>query len=400
VKLFILSTLLVSSTAILSGSQQSTSTVIGIDSTTVTSPLSNEHLHAIHLTASAAGSKKYRRKLDRMFQDTVINAVVVDIKEETGWVYVPGVKAAVRAKAYEAAIPDLAEWLKSLKERGIYSVARIVVFKDNIGPRRETRAAVHNQQGDLWFDRHHGTWFDPYNADAHTYNLLIALECAKIGFNEVQFDYIRFPTDGSLVLMRFSKPFNRKTSSEALVEFLRKARQLLHPMGVKISIDVFGLTTSVNTGMGIGQMLAPMAEQVDFVCPMVYPSHYNPGEYGIAIPNDNPYRVIFNAMRDAKKVLGADGAQKLRPYLQDFSLKGRGIRYGVKQVRDQMQAAADQGILNWTLWNARCAYTWDALRTPVYPALSSSTSTTTSSSSNTVPSGSVTVSSTDEKSTK
>lgn len=251
-----------------------------------------------------------------------------------------------------------------------------MVFKDNIAPRKTPSLAVHNNNGELWFDRKHGTWLDPYNREAWRYILLIALEASKLGFDEIQFDYIRFPTDGALAAMHFSKPYSRTAASRALVDFLMEARQLLHPMGAKISIDVFGLTTSVNTGMGIGQLMGPMAEQVDFVCPMTYPSHYAKGEYGLANPNDQPYRTISLAMRGALKTLGPESAQKLRPYLQDFSLKGRGIPYRAKEVRAQIQAAADMNVLSWTLWNANCHYTLDAIRTPITPAISSSTEKT------------------------
>ncbi len=325
-------------------------------------------IHAIHLTSSAAGSKRYRaNKLNMMLASTIINTVVVDIKEEEGQVYVPGVKAAEHAGAYERAIPDLQSWLADLKRRGIYTIARIVVFKDNRAPRKNKSWGVHNASGELWYDRHKITWLDPYNQEAWRYDLVIAFQAAKSGFDEIQFDYIRFPTDGKLSLMRFSRPYNRETAAQALVQFLHQAAQLLHPLGVKLSIDVFGLTTSVNTGMGIGQRMGPMTEQVDFVCPMTYPSHYARGEYGIPNPNDQPYRTIHLAMHDALKVLGPEGAHKLRPYLQDFSLKGRGIKYHAKEVRAQMQAAADMGVGNWTLWNASCHYTLDALREEVMP---------------------------------
>lgn len=328
---------------------------------------STREIHAIHLTAWAAGSPQYRRKLDVLLSTTVINALVIDIKEFKGEVYIPGVKVAEKARAYEAAAPDLADWIADLKKRGIYTIARVVVFKDNKMPRKNPTLAVHNVHGELWFDRTHNTWLDPYNEDAWRYNLLIALEASRMGFNEVQFDYIRFPTDGNLAQMRFLKPYSRRAASEALVGFLRRAAQLLHPFGTKISIDVFGLTTSVTTGMGIGQRLGPMAEQVDYVCPMVYPSHYYRGEYGIPNPNDQPYKTVHMALGDALKMLGAQGPQKLRPYLQDFSLKGRGIRYGEKEVRAQIQAAADLGILNWALWNAHCIYTVAALKVPPVP---------------------------------
>ena len=172
-----------------------------------TSPaLAGPAIRAIHLTASAAGSKKYRRKLDKMFEETILNAVVVDLKDEGGEVYVPGVKAVERAGAYRREIPDMASWITELKKRRIYTVGRIVVFKDNIMPRKTPSVGVHNHNGDLWFDRKHGTWLDPYHHEAWRYILLIALEASKLGFDEIQFDYLRFPTDGLLLQMRFSKP--------------------------------------------------------------------------------------------------------------------------------------------------------------------------------------------------
>jgi hypothetical protein len=325
-----------------------------------------------------AGSKKYHARLEELFKTTVINAVVIDIKEYEGEVYIPGVKMTDTAGSYVPAMPDIADWLAQLKHEGIYTVARIVVFKDNIMPRKKKSLAVKNPQGELWFDRTHVTWLDPYNPEAGRYNLLIALEASKLGFDEVQFDYLRFPTDGGLSQMRFSRPYDKEAASRALVSFLRQAHQLLHPLGTKISIDVFGLTTTVNTGMGIGQLLGPMAEQVDYVCPMTYPSHYAKGEYGIPNPNDQPYKIIHLAMHGALNALGPSGQTKLRPYFQDFSLKGRGIRYGAREVRAQMQAAADLGLPSWTLWNARCSYTLGAIKTPIIPALSLSPIATSS----------------------
>ena len=123
-------------------------------------------VHALHVTAWMAGSKKYRAHLNDLFKTTVINAVVVDIKEYEGEVYIPGVKMAEKAGAYVPAMPDVAAWMADLKRQGIYTVARIVVFKDNIMPRKNKSLAVKNPQGELWFDRHHVTWLDPYNPEA------------------------------------------------------------------------------------------------------------------------------------------------------------------------------------------------------------------------------------------
>jgi len=324
-------------------------------------------IRGIHLTAWVSGSKKYRAKLDHLLKTSVINSVIIDIKEYEGEVYLPGVKATEKIGAYTRAVPDMAEWVADLKKRGVYTVARIVVFKDNIFPRKTPSAAVKNPQGGVWQDRNNIAWIDPYSVEGWRYNTAIAVEAARMGFDEIQFDYIRFPTDGALSQMRFIKPYSKSQASEALVGFLKHARQALKPLGVKISIDVFGLTTSDNTGMGIGQLIRPMAEQVDYVCPMIYPSHYAPGEYGIAIPNDQPYKVVSYALRDAIKNLGPEARQKLRPYFQDFSLPRAGIRYRAKEVEAQIQAAADQGIFSWNLWNARASYTHEALRHPVIP---------------------------------
>ena len=325
---------------------------------------STHPIRAIHVTSWQAGSTKYRRYLANLFEHTMVNAVVIDIKEYQGEVYIPGVTAAQEVRAYVKAMPDLATWLIDLKKRGIYTIARQVVFKDNIMPRKRPTAGVQNYQGELWYDRHHVAWADPYDKEARRYNLLIALQASKLGFDEVQFDYIRFPTDGNLHAIHYPVPHNSASASAALVEFLSQANQLLHPLGTKISIDVFGLTTSDNSGMGIGQLLAPMTEKADYVCPMVYPSHYARGEYGIPYPNSEPYKTVHYGLRDAVKALGPEQARKLRPYLQDFSL---GVHYGLKEVRAQLQAAADVGIQDWSLWNPRCVYTVSALTTAPEP---------------------------------
>ncbi len=325
---------------------------------------STRPIRAIHLTSWSSGSKKYRQRLDKLFETTVINAVIIDIKEYQGEVYIPGVKWANEVGAYVSAMPDLESWVADLKKRGIYTIARQVVYKDNILPRKHKTAGVRNHQGELWFDRHRNTWLDPYNKEARRYNLLIALRASEIGFDEVQFDYIRYPTDGNLKMIRYPAPHSRAAASQALVDFLAEARRLLHPRGTKISIDVFGLTTSDNTGMGIGQQILPMTAEVDYVCPMIYPSHYNRFEYGISEPNREPYKMVYFALRDAIKALGPQ-AHKLRPFLQDFSLFG--VRYGVKEVRAQIQASADNGIQDWSLWNAASNYTLGAIETVATP---------------------------------
>lgn len=315
-------------------------------------------VRGIHLTAWIAGSSKFRPVINELLDETELNTVVIDIKEYEGEVYIPGVKMVTENKTFTPAIPNIKDYLANLKKRNIYTVARIVVFKDNLMPRKRPELAVKDAEGEIWKDRSGRVWLDPYNKEVWNYNISIAEQAIDLGFDEIQFDYIRFPSDGNIRNCRYSQAHSTTASSGALVGFLKEANERLKSKGANISIDVFGLTTTVTHDMGIGQQMVQMTQWVDYVSPMVYPSHYNKGEYGIADPNTSPYKVVFIAMEGARKRLGLDTA-KLRPYLQDFSM---GHRYGKEEVRAQIQACYDNDIGDWLLWNPRCVYTRSALK--------------------------------------
>ena len=317
-----------------------------------------KYVRGIHLTAWVAGSQKQRARFEKLIDETELNCTVIDIKEYEGQIYVPGYKPADAYRATLNAIPDIKTYLQHLKSKGIYTIARIVVFKDDIAPRRNPAMAVKTPSGELWKDRKGLTWLDPYNKNAWEYNIGLAEHVADLGFDEVQFDYIRFPSDGNIKECRYSQQHSSTTASGALVDFLKLANERLRKKGINTSIDVFGLTTTVTNGMGIGQKMIEMSEHIDFVCPMVYPSHYAKGEYGLVNPNLNPYRTVHISIKGAKKSMGKNSI-KLRPWLQDFSL---GAHYGPKQVRAQIQACYDCGVADWLLWNPRCVYTRDALK--------------------------------------
>ena len=236
-----------------------------------------KYVRGVHMTAWVTGSPKIRSNINSLFEQTEINTAVIDLKEYEGEVYLPGVAVCEENKSYVNAMPDLKEYLNWLQSHNIYTIARIVVFKDNIITRHHPEWAVQNASGGLWKDRKGITWLDPYNKDAWNYNLTIAEHAADMGFNEIQFDYIRFPSDGNTSTCRYSQLHSSMTKHTALVGFLKEASRRLKPKGVDISIDVFGLTTTVTHDMGIGQKIVEMAECVDYVCPMVYPSHYNKG---------------------------------------------------------------------------------------------------------------------------
>ncbi|MDR0977762.1 MAG: putative glycoside hydrolase [Endomicrobium sp.] len=316
-----------------------------------------KYIKGIHLSSWVSGSEKHRKAVLELLEKTELNTAVIDIKEYEGQVYIKGIKEVdIIYKAYVAAIPDLEKYISYLKERGVYTIARIVVFRDNNIPRKKPMLAVKNPDGTIWTDRKGITWLDPYNKEAWDYNLKIAERAADIGFDEIQFDYIRFPSDGHTKNCRYSQPHSADNALKALTGFLKEARRRLTSKGVKISIDVFGLTTTARDDMGIGQKIVEMTEYVDYVSPMVYPSHYAKGTYGISDPNKEPYKVVYNSIDGALKRIPAE---KLRPWLQDFSL---GYKYGKNEVQAQMQACYDNKIGNWLLWSPRCIYTRQALK--------------------------------------
>lgn len=319
-----------------------------------------KYVRGIHLTAWVAGSARRRKLIAELLTQTELNTVVIAVKEYHGEVYVPGEKRSEELKTYVPAIPDLENYLQVLKSSSVYTVARIVVFKDNIVARRKPEWAVKDPQGNIWQDYRGNSWLDPYCREVWDYNLSIAERCAELGFDEIQFDYIRFPSDGNIRNCRYSQVHSSSTAVGTVIDFLAAAKnRLSRKQAVNISADVFGLTTSAEDDLGIGQVLTEMAKQVDFICPMVYPSHYAKGEYGIPDPNLQPYRTVSYSLAQAVKILGADST-KLRPYYQDFSL---GCRYGTNEVLMQIQAGYDNAVPEWTLWSPNVTYHRQAFKT-------------------------------------
>ena len=322
-------------------------------------PASTTTLRGVHFTGWAAGSAKARRRFLGEMKAAGFNAVAIALKDYDGCVFVKGVPLADKSGAFVKAIPDLVGAVNEFKDQGVYTIARIAVFKDNHLARARPDLAVHFPDGRLWTNDKGTAWVDPYQKEIWEYAIDIASRAAAAGFDEIQYDYIRFPSDGKTRQCRYSrKDHTAATASQALREFLTLARARLKPMGVKLSICTFGLTASVDNGMGIGQRLDQMADLVDYISPMMYPSHYAKGEYGLKSPNRQPYLTIRHGIKDALTRLDAR-PQALRPYLQDFSM---GVRYTPAHVRAQIQAAEELGVQGWILWNAQNRYTWSATR--------------------------------------
>ncbi len=320
---------------------------------------STAEFRGVHFSGWAAGSTKSRRRFIADMKGAGFNAVVVALKDYDGKMFVRDVPLAIETRAYVNALPDLPGAVKDFEDAGIYTIARIAIFKDDHLARARPDLAVHFPDGRIWTNDQGTAWVDPYKKEVWNYAIDIASRAAAAGFDEIQFDFIRFPSDGKTRQCRYSRAdHSPAAAAAALRELLTLAGARLRPLGVKLSIDTFGLTASVDDGMGIGQTMEHMADLVDFISPMMYPSHYARGEYGLKSPNHAPYETVRRGTRDALARLGGRPAA-LRPFLQDFTL---GVRYTPAHVRSQLLAVEELGVRGWILWNAQNRYSWSAVQ--------------------------------------
>lgn len=297
---------------------------------------------------------------------TEVNALVIDVKDDRGYVLyhssVPLAHAIGADTVNPMPIARLRAVLDTMRANGILPIARIVVAKDPLlaSARREW-AVKRRSDGKPWLDQSGNPWLDPHQRGVWEYAADLAAEAVKYGFSEVQFDYVRFPDDPRLIRQASFALANGRSRDEVIHEQLGYLRSRVKPLGVPMAIDVFGLTTSDSTDMGIGQRWEQFATETDIVLPMTYPSHYSRGMYDIDLPNANPYDVIDRALSDAtERNRHIDHPPEIVPWYQDFTLGPP--RYGVKQIRAQMQAGYDHGVRSWMLWNAGSRYTVSALR--------------------------------------
>jgi hypothetical protein len=340
---------------------------------------------------AAAGQKMWQ--LIDVAKRTEVNALVVDVKDDRGYVLyrsaVPLARAIGADKVSPMPAARLRAALDTMRANGIYPIARIVVAKDPLlaSARREW-AVQRRTDGKPWLDAHGNPWLDPHQRGVWTYAADLAEEAVRLGFSEVQFDYVRFPDERRLVAeARFPLAHGRRRD-EVIRDQLGYLRARLVPLGAPMAIDVFGATTTIDNDMGIGQTWEQFADQADVLLPMTYPSHYPRGSYGIGSPNAEPYAVLDHALRGARvRNRGVKNAGQIVPWYQDFTL-GK-PRYGVAQLRAQMQAGYDNGLFSWMLWNAGSRYTVAALRPAIRSAAEESPKWLSRMASDTVPPPSV-----------
>lgn len=312
----------------------------------------------LYMSGRAFHSAPLFSSLVKLVEETELNALVIDLKDDQGFLTTDlDVQLAQDLKIRTHRGRDAAENMNVLLSKNIYPIARIVVFKDPALAENKPELALRCQDGTIWRDRKKLAWVDPHHREVWEYNVNIAKEAAKMGFKEIQFDYVRFPSDGKMRDVVYPYADGRK-KEDVIHDFLQFAKKELEPYNVFLAADVFGLTTMTLDDMGIGQNFEKIITEVDYICPMVYPSHYGPGNYGFANPNAYPYEVVKKALLNGLAKTG-DVPVIIRPWLQDFNL-GRPA-YGPTEVRAQIKATYDAGLEEWILWNAGNKYTEAAL---------------------------------------
>ncbi|MCM3131704.1 putative glycoside hydrolase [Paenibacillus polysaccharolyticus] len=317
----------------------------------------------IYVTAYSAGGARMAQLLE-LTDQTELNAMVIDIKDDLGYITYPTKNKAVNkmgeAKSF---IRDIDALMKRLEKHQVYPIARIVVFKDTILAKKNPELSFRNQDGSVWANGKGDSFVNPYSKEVWEYNIEIAKEAAKLGFKEIQFDYVRFPEGFETRADKLKYAQTDQSRVDVVAEFVQYARKELAPLGVRVSVDIFGYAASVPAAEGIGQDFVKISENVDVISPMVYPSHYSTGWYGVKDPDKDPYTTIKGSMKDTHKKLDPTKELKpvIRPWIQDFTASwlgsGHYIKYGKKQVEDQIKAMKEMRVDEYLLWNASNRYT-------------------------------------------
>lgn len=327
----------------------------------------------IYISSYVAGTPAMVDNLISEMDRTEANALVIDLKDDFGRVACemdsPLVNDIGSVKVYIRNVEDL---MQKLKEHDIYAIARIPAFRDAWLGEHRPEWCIQKADGTVFEDRDGNTWVNPYKKEAWDYLVEIAAEAKRIGFDEVQFDYVRFCTEKGMDEAVFDEAdVQGRSRTDIICEFMEYAYEKLKNKGLFVSADVFGaiINSDINAE-SVGQIYGEMAKHMDYISPMIYPSHYADGNYGIDYPDMHPYETITAALADSRKELyyaGLDGSHiaTVRPWLQDFTASwlANHITYGGAQVREQIQATYDAGYDEWLLWDASCKYEWDGLLT-------------------------------------
>ncbi len=327
------------------------------------------YIKGLYITYYGLGSATHRAHIQYLLERTELNAIVMDVKGDRGFIpYASNVQLAIDIGASRRPmIEDWAAWMEWFRERNIYTIARIVVFKDEpLATTHPEWAVIDSKTDDLWRDQENLAWTDPMREEVWDYSIALAVEAAQQGFDEIQFDYVRFPTDGAIRQATYAEENTQENRIAAITGFMAKAREALTPYPVKLAVDVFGYTAWRQDDMGIGQQIEVLAPYLDVLSPMLYPSTFEDGlprlpQYRQAI--EFPYEIVNKStLRAVSRMEVINPALEVRPWIQDFPDYSFDRRtYTPDEIRLQMEGARQAGARGWMLWDPRLKYTVPAL---------------------------------------
>jgi len=318
-------------------------------------------IKGVYATAHSAGGARLASLL-KLIDDTELNSIVIDVKDDWGYITYPTEDPKLTAMGTsKKIIKNVDQLMTTLDEHDVYPIARIVVFKDTVLAKLKPEWSFKNPDGSIWVNNRKESFVNPYLKEVWEYNVNVAKEAAKLGFKEIQFDYVRFPEGFEKKADKLTYMKDERTRVDAVSEFVQYAREQLYPLGVRVSVDIFGYAASVPAAEGIGQDFVKISNNVDVISPMVYPSHYTAGWFGSKVPDAAPFVTIDGAMKDTHKKLEPleNNQPIIRPWIQDFTatwIKGH-VKYGKHEVEEQIRALSENGIHEFLLWNASNVYT-------------------------------------------
>jgi len=309
---------------------------------------------ALYLSFWRASNNSPRLKeiLD-IIDRTEINSIVVDVKSEYGSTsYKTSFEKANGYGAHkDRTNKDIEQFISLMKSKNIYTIARIVTFKDELQASNNPEYAIKKSDGTLWRNHDGMAWVDPFDKRAHEYAVSIAEDAARVGFDEINFDYIRFPAKDGLSL---SKESTQQSRVEAISGFLKLAQNRLKKYGVFISVDTYGNICWEDNDMGIGQMIEPLSKYADYIAPMLYPSGFSKGSFGLDNPSEHPHAVIYRSLKNIEDKIDS---KRLRPWLQSFKdYAHRKIEYSYFEINEQIRAATETNTSGWMLWSPSSRY--------------------------------------------
>lgn len=325
-----------------------------------------ESVRGVYMTSWVAGTPSLRNHIVLLLDETELNTVVIDIKDDTGRISFEVEDPELRkVGSSDGRIKDLREFIGSLHDKGVYVIGRIAAFQDPHMVKLHPEFAVKRlSDGGIWRDRKGLSWIDPGAKKQWEYLAALAKESYNAGFDEIQFDYIRFPSDGNMVDITY--PYsNGQVKNDVIKSFFVYISGQLKPLTILLSVDLFGMTTTNPDDLNIGQVLESAFPYFDYLSPMVYPSHYPSGFKGFADVNAVPYQIVKISLDSALMRLKtyndtvASTSIQIRPWLQDNDYP---VPYTPEMVRAQIQATYDAGLTSWMLWDAGNLYTRAALQ--------------------------------------